>query len=88
MVGLGEREEEVTATLKDLRSVHVEMVTIGQYLQPNPECLEVVEYVEPERFKRYAHLASRLGFSGVASGPFVRSSHRAAELFHDYLSKG
>lgn len=88
MVGLGERKEEVEAVLRDLRSAGVEIVTIGQYLQPAAGCLDVKEYVPPERFLYYARLANRMGFAGVASGPFVRSSHKAAELFREYLRKG
>ncbi|MHC4944622.1 MAG: lipoyl synthase [Planctomycetota bacterium] len=85
MVGLGETAAEVIATLEDLRSAGVELITIGQYLQPGPECLEVAEFVTPEQFDRYAKEARRLGFSGVASAPFVRSSHRAGELYRNYL---
>jgi lipoic acid synthetase len=88
MVGLGEDAESVETTLKDLRSAGVELVTIGQYLQPAPSCLDVVEYVTPERFEDYARLARRLGFAGVASGPFVRSSHNAGALYEAYLHQG
>jgi lipoic acid synthetase len=87
MVGLGEGPEEVAGTLEDLKAAGVELLTIGQYLQPGPQCLEVVQYVEPGRFDRYAELAGELGFLAVASGPFVRSSHRAGSLYEQYLSK-
>lgn len=84
MVGLGETKDEVEATLDDLRKSDVTLLTIGQYLQPNPDCLEVREYVRPETFENYARIAEGLGFEGVASGPFVRSSHHAGALFKNY----
>lgn len=87
MVGLGETFDEVAATLEDLRAAGVDLLTIGQYLQPGPQCLEVAEYVEPERFDHYARLAGELGFPVVASGPFVRSSHRAGALYGQYMDK-
>ena len=64
----------------DLRSVGVDIVTIGQYLRPGPGHLPVSEFVEPARFDEYAALARRIGFAGVASAPFVRSSYHAAEM--------
>ncbi|MBU0756368.1 MAG: lipoyl synthase, partial [Planctomycetes bacterium] len=69
------------STLEALRSAGVSMLTIGQYLQPGPDCLEVVEYIPPERFALYARAAEEMGFTAVASGPFVRSSHRAGRLY-------
>ncbi len=87
MLGLGESEHEVVTVLSDLRSAGVDIVTIGQYLQPEAACLEVEEYVEPERFEKYAGIAADLGFTGVASGPFVRSSYKAAALFESHLIK-
>jgi lipoic acid synthetase len=80
MVGLGETPEEVEDVLVALRTAGVEIVTIGQYLRPSALHLEVTEFVTPERFAAYARTARRLGFSGVASAPFVRSSYHAAEL--------
>ncbi len=88
MVGLGERSEEVAVTLGDLRAAGVELITIGQYLQPGSDCLEVVEFVPPARFEAYERLAHRLGFAGVACGPFVRSSHNAGPLYESYLEEG
>jgi len=79
MVGLGERPEEVEQLLKDLREVGVEIVTIGQYLQPTRANLAVAEYVRPEQFEAYRTLGLRLGFRAVLSGPFVRSSYLAEE---------
>jgi len=80
MLGLGESAEEVESVLADLRRAGVALVTIGQYLKPARGCLDVVEYVEPGKFDVLARKARAMGFSGVASGPFVRSSYRAAEL--------
>jgi lipoyl synthase len=83
MVGLGETEEEMLQTFRDLRSVGCEILTIGQYLRPSGagRNLPVAEFVTPETFKRYEDLARSFDFLYVASGPFVRSSYRAAELF-------
>ncbi len=80
MLGLGEGEDEVLASLQDLRSVGVDAVTLGQYLQPNPRCMAVERYVEPAEFEAWEARARALGFSMVASGPLVRSSYRAGEL--------
>lgn len=81
MVGLGETEAEVTQTLVDLRDRSVDVVTLGQYLRPSSKHLPVVEYVHPHTFERYAETARKLGFGYVASGPLVRSSYRAGELY-------
>jgi lipoyl synthase len=80
MVGLGESPEEVEAVMRDLRAAGVDIVTIGQYLRPSAAHLEVAEFVTPETFDRYAKTARDLGFAGVASAPFVRSSYHAAEV--------
>ncbi len=77
MVGLGELEEEVDTLLHDLRHAGCDILTIGQYLRPSGKHLPVYEYVEPERFEAYRRLALKIGFSGVASSPFVRSSYLA-----------
>lgn len=77
MLGLGERRDEVIDALKRLRESDVEIVTIGQYLQPKREKLDVVEYVHPDVFEEYRVLALELGFSAAFSGPFVRSSYMA-----------
>jgi lipoic acid synthetase len=83
MVGLGETTAEVEKTLCDLLKAGVEIVTIGQYLQPSKgkRHVEVDEYITPEKFGEYEKLAYSLGFKYVASGPLVRSSYRAAEGF-------
>jgi len=80
MVGLGEKREEVVEVLKDLREVGCDVVTIGQYLRPSPRHLEVREYVSPQVFAWYEDVARSLGFRGVASGPFVRSSYLAEKF--------
>lgn len=81
MIGLGETIDELHATLADLRGVGCEVVTLGQYLQPSPKHAPVVRYYPPEEFQQLADVARRLGFSGVASGPFVRSSYHAGEVY-------
>ncbi len=80
MVGLGETEEQVLSLMKDLRQVDCDFLTIGQYLAPSKEHLDVVEYVHPDVFKRYEDMAYELGFKHVASAPFVRSSYNAENL--------
>jgi lipoyl synthase len=77
MLGLGERREEVLDVLSQLRGAGVEIVTIGQYLQPKREKLDVVEYIHPAVFDEYRDAGERLGFKAVFSGPFVRSSYMA-----------
>lgn len=83
MVGLGETEEEVVECLQDLRAADVDIVTFGQYLRPTGQKrhLPVVEFVHPDQFARYQALAQEMGFLYVASGPLVRSSYKAGELF-------
>uniref|UniRef100_A0A7V3YK68 Lipoyl synthase n=1 Tax=Candidatus Caldatribacterium californiense TaxID=1454726 RepID=A0A7V3YK68_9BACT len=80
MVGLGETQKEVEAVLWDLKEAGCDVVTIGQYLRPTAWHLPVAAYVPPEVFEHYREYALRLGFRGVASGPFVRSSYRAEEF--------
>ena len=79
MLGLGEREEEILQTFDDLRSVDVQVLTVGQYLRPSPNHLPVVEYVPPAKFEEYREVALSKGFEHVSSGPLVRSSYHAAE---------
>lgn len=83
MLGLGETEAEVLRTFKDIRSVGVDILTLGQYLRPSGSRhhLMVDRYITPQEFDRFGELAREQGFLYVASGPFVRSSYRAAELF-------
>jgi lipoic acid synthetase len=77
MLGLGETHEEVIETMEDLRSVDVDILTLGQYLQPSPKHLPVVDFVTPERFAEYKELGLKMGFRYVESGPLVRSSYHA-----------
>lgn len=81
MVGVGETDEEVLEALRDLRAAAVDLVTIGQYLQPTPRHHPVDRFVTPQTFERYRVAALQLGFRHVASAPLVRSSYRAQELF-------
>lgn len=81
MLGLGETGQEIVETMSDLRSVGVDILTLGQYLKPTKRHVPVVEYVHPETFERLRSMALSLGFKAVASAPLVRSSYMAAELF-------
>lgn len=81
MLGLGETPEGVRQTLSDLRAVDCRMVTLGQYLQPSPAHLPVKRYVPPEEFDQWREEALQMGFQEVASGPLVRSSYQARELY-------
>lgn len=83
MVGLGESDDEVEQTMADLRAHDVDMLTIGQYLQPSSHHLPVERYVEPARFDEYARQAKAMGFRNVASGPMVRSSYEADRQAHE-----
>lgn len=80
MVGIGETKLEVLDSLKDLKDRNVDIITIGQYLQPNRNKLPVEEYVEPETFNYFKIEAEKLGFKKIFSGPLVRSSYHASEL--------
>ena len=80
MLGLGETRAEIRQALKDLRSVGCQIVTIGQYLQPERRNLEVVEYVHPDVFQEIEQEAVTFGFDHVACGPYVRSSYHAGEM--------
>lgn len=77
MLGLGETEEEVIETMEDLRNVKVDILTLGQYLQPTPKHLFVQDFITPEKFQFYKDLGLKMGFRYVESGPLVRSSYRA-----------
>jgi lipoic acid synthetase len=82
MVGLGETDEEILQVLRDLRTHGVDMLTVGQYLQPTPGHLPVVRYLEPARFRDYEREALALGFAHAACGPLVRSSYHADRQAH------
>jgi len=77
MLGLGETDDEVTQVLRDLRRVGCDRLTIGQYLQPSKESLDVVEYIRPEKFEEWKDRALDIGFAWVQSSPFARSSYFA-----------
>ncbi len=81
MLGLGEADAEIEATLRDLRLNGVDIVTFGQYLRPTKRHIYVQRFVSPEEFESWRVRAMELGFKYVASGPLVRSSYRAGELF-------
>ncbi len=80
MVGLGETPEEVDAVLDDLRKAGCSIVTIGQYLQPTPQQIEVKQYVSPQMFGEYERYGREKGIKCVIAGPFVRSSYKAADI--------
>ena len=82
MLGLGERRDEVSEVLRRLFESHVEIVTIGQYLQPKREKLDVVEYIAPSLFDEYRAIGEEIGFRAVFAGPFVRSSYMADSVAH------
>jgi lipoic acid synthetase len=82
MVGLGERDEEIVAVMRDLRAHDVDMLTIGQYLQPSPHHLAVERYVEPCVFSEFEKQAVAMGFRHAAIGPLVRSSYHADQQAH------
>jgi lipoic acid synthetase len=81
MLGLGETPEEIHQTLLDLLHVGCSILTLGQYIQPSKEHLRVERFIRPEEFDRWRDTALQMGFLEVASGPFVRSSYHAKELF-------
>ncbi len=81
MVGLGETTQELARTMEDLFEHGCDILTIGQYLQPTRQHLEIKKYYSPEEFKELEHIARKIGFRRVAAGPFVRSSYNAQELF-------
>ncbi len=87
MLGIGETGAEVIEAMKDLRSVGVDILTLGQYLQPTQRHIKVVEYVTPQKFNEYKEVGEAMGFLFVASGPLVRSSYRAGEFFLENVVK-
>ena len=82
MLGLGETKEEVVETMKDLRDVGVDIVTLGQYLQPTKNHLTVKYFITPEEFEDYEIIGKGMGFRHVESGPLVRSSYKAHKHIH------
>lgn len=83
MLGLGETREEVIQVFRDLRKNSCDLLTIGQYLRPSEEHYPMSEYITPEEFEWYRKKAEEMGFEGVASGPLVRSSYKAWQLYND-----
>jgi len=83
MLGLGETDDEIMQVLRDLRAHSVDMLTLGQYLQPSAHHLPVLRYAEPAIFKEFERAATRLGFAHAACGPMVRSSYHADQQAHD-----
>ncbi|KAJ1664478.1 hypothetical protein EV178_004090 [Coemansia sp. RSA 1646] len=81
MLGVGETDEEVMQTMKDLRTAGVDIVTLGQYMRPTKRHMKVHEYVTPEKFSHWEAVGNELGFLYTASGPLVRSSYKAGEFF-------
>jgi len=86
MLGLGENREEVLELLRDLRDAGCDLLTIGQYLQPRQDRLPVVRFVPPKEFEEYKTIGEEIGFKAVSSGPFVRSSFHAFEMFKTTLT--
>ena len=82
MLGLGEKKPEVLILMEDLRRASCDVLTIGQYLQPSLQHHEVVRYVTPEEFMEYEAAGKKMGFTHVASGPLVRSSFHAENIYH------
>src|ERR687887_1387078 len=87
IVGLGETNDEVVKTMKDLRTHGVDVVTLGQYLQPSPKHAQIDRWVHPDEFRWFREQGEALGFGSVFSGPLVRSSYRADEQRHATLSR-
>ena len=85
MFGLGETHREVLELLRDLREVGCDFLTIGQYLQPRPDRLPVVRFIPPGEFEEYKRIGEEMGFRAIASGPFVRSSFHASQMFETNL---
>ncbi len=88
MVGLGEVREDLYQVFRDLREVGCDILTIGQYLRPSDKHLAVERFIPPEEFDEYRDYAKEIGFKAVASGPFVRSSYHAAEVFEPVGAEG
>jgi lipoic acid synthetase len=86
ILGMGEKETEVIATLQDLSAVNCDILTLGQYLAPSKEHYPVKEFINPEQFIRYRQIGLDLGFKGVFSGPKMRSSYCAQEMYDGLIS--
>ncbi len=86
MLGLGEKDCEVVVLMEDLRAVGCDCLTLGQYLPPSPRHYHLVRYVTPQEFEKYEDTAKEIGFSSVRSGPFVRSSFDAMEMYREVIT--
>jgi lipoic acid synthetase len=87
MLGLGETQAEIEKTLRDLLDAGSRILTLGQYLQPTKDQLQVDRFIHPEEFDNWRETALKMGFSGVTSGPLVRSSFHAKELYKETMQK-
>jgi lipoic acid synthetase len=87
MLGLGETIEEIEQVMRDLRAHRVDMLTLGQYLQPSKNHLPVARFVHPDEFERLRVIGEQMGFAHVASGPMVRSSYHADEQAHGLVTE-
>lgn len=87
IIGLGEKDEEILEIIKDLRQAGCDILTIGQYLKPSKDCLDVEEFITPEQFEYYKNYAENLGIAYVASAPLVRSSYKAKEAYEGLVNK-
>jgi len=85
MLGLGETEEEVASSMEDLREKRCDILTLGQYLAPSPSHYPVREFIDIEQFRKYREIGIRLGFKAVLSGPLVRSSYNAEDIYRELL---
>jgi len=86
LLGLGEQVDEVLSAMDDLRSVGVDVLVLGQYLQPGPQQIPVVEYIHPDRFREYARIGRQKGFSTVVASPFARTSYHAQEAWGEHTA--
>ena len=87
ILGMGETREEISQALKDLHQAGCDLITITQYLRPSPKHHPIERWVKPEEFVELSNEATEIGFSGVMSGPLVRSSYRAGRLYKQALEK-
>jgi lipoic acid synthetase len=87
MVGLGETEDEVLSVMDDLIAIGCDLLTIGQYLQPTHEHIEIAEFIHPDQFEAYRRIGLEKGFKYVASGPLVRSSYNAIEGMREMMKQ-
>jgi lipoic acid synthetase len=87
MLGLGETSEQIMTSLRDLKKAEVDIITIGQYLQPSRKAIPVRKYIEPQKFEYWRSIAEEMGFCAVVAGPLVRSSFKAASLYSRLTTK-